>query len=127
MTETYDIRGMEFDWFAMDLDSQWALFATGGRGFAPTSAIALFEAYDEIFETIETPHWGSTAYWRDYVDVGLFMYEWSERDGVYRRLGVPTSALRPVLKAQLDSLVSSPRFDALFVESEIAAKFRELG
>ena len=75
-----DFAGTEFDWFAVDQDGNFALFATAGKGPVPDQVLHSPEPHDELAKSIAVVGWGSSEVWSSYARVGLFVYDWSDAD-----------------------------------------------
>lgn len=114
MNASTDIEGREFDWFSIDQDGRYALFATAGYGVVPEKVRAHASAYDAIGEFISVTGWGSAAVWQSYARVGLCAYDWSDRQGCYVRVALPELALPPQLAAELVACKAIHRFDGSF-------------
>lgn len=115
MSTLSELRGLEFDWFAVDESGQVALFATAGCGPIPRQILAVAEQHGEISDQIAVEGWGSNAVWRSYAKVGLFAYDWDDQAQGYARVAVPDQSLDAVLSAGTTRL-SLPRFPGSFCD-----------
>lgn len=114
MNASTDIEGREFDWFSIDQDGRYAVFATAGYGIVPETVRANASACDAIGEFIPITGWGSDAVWQSYARVGLYAYDWSEMQGCYVRVALPEVALSPQLAAELAAYKEMHIFDGSF-------------
>ncbi|NUO74794.1 MAG: hypothetical protein HOQ32_02150 [Lysobacter sp.] len=114
MNAPTDIEGREFDWFSIDQDGRYALFATAGYGIAPEVARVNAATYDAIGEFIPVTGWGSDAVWQSYARVGLYAYDWSVMQGCYVRVALPEVVLPPQLADELAACKAIHSFDGSF-------------
>jgi hypothetical protein len=112
-----EIEGREFDWFAVDQDGYFALFATAGCGPLPHSVSIAVDTHDAIGDLLEVAHWGSEAVWQSYADSGLFAYDWSDTRCCYVRVAEPTAPLPAKLEETLMGCHALPRLDVSFFQS----------
>ena len=112
-----DIAGREFDWFAVDANGHAALFATGGCGPGPSSALAHVSAHDAVGELIPTNGWGTSAVWEDYARAGLYAYDWSESRHRYVRVAIPEVSLAELLRDAIAAIPELPRLELSFPDA----------
>lgn len=91
--ERSDNVGMEFDWFAVDQDGNFALFATAGAGPVPEQVFDALDCHGDILDDIPVVGWGTKHVWDSYARVGLFAYDWRDALGAYVRVAAPTQRL----------------------------------
>lgn len=114
MNEPTEIEGREFDWFSIDRDGRYAIFATGGYGIAPETARDKAATYDAIREFIPVTGWGSAAVWQSFARVGLYAYDWSHMQGCYVRVALPEVPLSQRLAVELAACDGLYQFDVSF-------------
>lgn len=114
MNASTGIEGREFDWFSIDQDGRYAVFATAGYGIVPETVRANVAAYDAIGTLIEVTGWGSSAVWQSFARVGLYAYDWSNMQGCYVRVALPEGALCPRLAAELAACEGVYQLDVSF-------------
>ncbi|MEW5986466.1 MAG: hypothetical protein AB1791_07515 [Chloroflexota bacterium] len=115
-----DIIGREFDWYALDKEGRFGLFATAGEGYVPENVVKHFAEHDGISATLESPNWGSLAVWQDYAKYSFFVFEWDLRGGGYVRRAVSQREPRPELRNRIAAMKSLVRLPYSFLEvSEI--------
>jgi hypothetical protein len=119
MNKRCGIQGFEFDWFAIDQDGHCALFAAGGSGIAPVSAINEMSAHDAVGEGIEVSLFGSPAVWQSYARVGLFAFDWSGTQGAYIRVAEPTRSPSSRLTAAIGAIPNVHRFSLSFSKATL--------
>jgi hypothetical protein len=117
MNPSRDVEGTEFDWFAMDRNGCFALFATAGRGPVPESTRAAVDAHDSIGESVEVTGFGSAAVWDSYTRVGLYVYDWSDTQGLYVRAALPKAPLDSGLAERLSACPSLPKLEVSFAQA----------
>ena len=101
--ERHDIVGMEFDWFAVDQDGNFALFATAGAGPVPDQVFDRLDQHGELAKDIAIVGWGTSKVWDSFAQVGLFVYDWHDALKAYVRVAEPTQQLRLPFAARLRS------------------------
>ena len=114
MTSVGELAGGEFDWFATDANGAIAIFATAGAGFIPQAVVDYHSEHTNLVETIETPNWGTSAVWADYLQHGLFVYDWKLHPGSYKRVGEPGDIIDRDLKKAVSSFSEVPIFNGEF-------------
>jgi hypothetical protein len=114
-----DIAGMEFDWFAVDQDGNFALFATAGAGPVPDQVFDSLDRHGELAENITIVGWGTNEVWYSFARLGLFAYDWRDELKAYVRVAEPTRQLRLTFAKRLRES-SLPRLDVAFpLEREV--------
>ena len=121
MTDSREIKGTEFDWFATDQEGRVALFATAGAGPVPTSVLALLEAHGLVGDSLEVEGWGTQSVWESYARVGLYAYDWSDSQGQYLRQAEPAAPLTNNVATAVSSIRNLPRFALLFSQTTAIA------
>lgn len=114
-----DIGGREFDWFCIDRNGRLAVVATSGRGVVPREVLAFADAHDALGDSIEVLNWGTEGVWQSYAAVGLYVYDWDDRRGAYRRLAMPTVPAPPDLAASFLGTDGVPRLNVDFDRDEV--------
>ena len=109
-----DLRGIEFDWFAIDSDGNLALFATAGEGFFPKSVADHHVNHSSLSESLSAPHIGTSAVWNDYAALGLYVFDWALPGGPYEMRASPTCAASHELKRAIEAVPKLPRFGGSF-------------
>ena len=117
MTDSREIKGTEFDWFATDQEGRVALFATAGSGPVPTSVLALVEAHGSVGDSLEIEGWGTKSVWDSYARVGLYAYDWSPSQGLYLRQAEPATPLAKNVATAVSSIRNVPRLALLFSQA----------
>lgn len=106
-----DLRGIEFDWFAVDSDGNVALFATAGEGFFPESVADHHDMHAAVSESIPAPRTGTAEVWLDYASVGLYVFDWALPGGPYERRASPICELHSAIKNQVLAVPQLPCFN----------------
>lgn len=109
-----DIRGREFDWYAIDNEGNIAMFASGGSGQAPKVVIENYAEYDDISEEIEQPNWGSINVWQDYAKLGFYVFETNINGGPFIKRAEPFVEMDKELKSRILRIKSLPKFSVHF-------------
>jgi hypothetical protein len=109
-----DLRGIEFDWFAVDSDGNVALFATAGEGFFPENVAEHHAMHSYVSESLPAPRSGTAEVWLDYASVGLYVFDWALPGGPYQRRASPTCELHSAIRKQVFALPQLPRFNGSF-------------
>jgi hypothetical protein len=104
------LEGTEFDWFAIDQDGKFALFATAGSGPAPFAVASAAEEHGEIGSALKVSGWGSMDVWESYSRAGLYSYDWSSEASSYIRVAVPSSPLSQELSTRLTTCAALHKF-----------------
>lgn len=101
-----DVRGLEADWLACDVDGRVALFSTAGSGYAPPEYLKDIEAHDAAIETLESlPISTRAAFfpklnpdlknsWRLAAERGLFAFDNNPNGGPYTLVAAPVEPAR---------------------------------
>lgn len=110
----HQFNGIEFDWFAIDSEGSFALFATAGEGFIPEMVVTNSVQHDSISGEFSTPNWGTLEIWNDYAVLGIFVYDWVLPGGPYRKKSAPSSLISQELKAKIMAINCLPRFPGTF-------------
>jgi hypothetical protein len=107
-TSADDLRGLEFDWLAVDADGHVAFLSTAGGGLVPAGVDP--DAHDAALEAILSAPMRAPAAiapdlgadlpnpWREMAERGVFGFDSSPVGGPYRKVAAPS---RPVLLADL--------------------------
>lgn len=119
MEEPRDIQGLEFDWFAMDLDGCVALFATAGRGPIPSSVFEAIDAHIAIGEYLPVSGLGSIAVWQSYAVAGLYAFDWSESLDRYIRVAEPIAGAAFKHTQVVAAIPGLPRWLLSFARAEV--------
>lgn len=109
-----DLRGIEFDWFAMDSDGNLALFATAGEGFFPQSVVEHHMNHSSLSESLPAPQNGTPEVWSDYAALGLYVFDWVLPGGPYKLRASPTCLACLELKREIMAVPELPRFNGSF-------------
>ena len=96
MNEAKELEGIDFDWFAFDIEGNIGIFATVGRGAVPVDVLNSVEMHEKISSELHTPNWGNDAIWDDYAKSGLYVFD--RRDESYARIRSPVVNARFVAK-----------------------------
>lgn len=113
-----DLRGIEYDWLAVDKDGHLGFFSTAGSGFYPVLFAKNLEIYQEMIgfiltlsectDTLFAPHLskGVSNDWRDFAARGFYAFDGDPSGGPYRKVAAPVS---PILVSDilLESIRSS--------------------
>lgn len=110
----FDLSGMEFDWFATDSEDNLALFATAGEGFVPNAVAEHHADHSSVSNSLDAPRHGTPAVWRDYADLGLYVFDWSLPGGPYEKQASPSGAMSLELREQILAIPALPRLNGLF-------------
>jgi len=116
MGTSREIEGTEFDWFAIDQDGRFALFATSGRGVVPEAVLSELDAHDAIGSELEVTGWGTSAVWHGYSRIGLYVYDWSDEQQRYVRVAEPAVPPVPQLASDLSACPGLPRLELSFAQ-----------
>ncbi len=114
-----EVRGGEFDWFAVDAKGHIALCSTAGYGEIPASVLAAstdevspIDCIEELVRTLPATGKaesqgrgpGSCEEWPALAQRGFFVYDWKHWDGPYERIVVPS---HPVVSATIPDVLLS--------------------
>ena len=125
MNHRHRFSGVEFDWFASDLEGAIALFATAGSGFIPDAVLTGGEHHEAIASGIDTPNWGSLAVWDAYSKLGFYVFDWKSGAHSYLRVRVPDGTLPSELRKRVEGLPNLPEYPGRFREAdEISHEWR---
>ncbi|MBU8900117.1 hypothetical protein KRR26_31380 [Corallococcus sp. M34] len=101
-----DIRGLEYDWLAVDADGHVGFFSTAGGGYAPDGFLADAESFGATIEALEASPATTTARfapsltseytnsWRLMAERGLFAFDSDFFGGPYRLVAAPEVPVR---------------------------------
>lgn len=101
-----DVRGIEYDWLAIDVENHVALFTTAGGGYTPDEFLRDTDAHDAAIEAIlalpvrttalfvPTLPAGKQNTWKRMAERGLFAFDADANGGPYRRVAAPQSPVR---------------------------------
>jgi len=117
MAAVREIEGTEFDWFARDKNGNFAIFSTAGSGPVPHIVLASASEHESLGETFEIFGWGTPDVWSSYTSIGLFVYDWSSKDGHYALVGTPSKLPSSDLMSKLLSLSALPQIAIRFPET----------
>jgi len=109
-----DLNGIEFDWFAADRDGNLALFATAGEGFFPRSVAEHHADHSSLSDSLNAPRSGTPEVWKDYADLGLYVFDWALPGGPYEKRESPNGAVSHELKVKIMALPELPKLNGLF-------------
>ena len=131
-----EIRGLEYDWIALDAEGRVALFSTAGAGFAPSAFLEATDAYDGALAAILegpattvprlAPDLASSMEntWRLAAERGLFAFDCDPNGGPYRIVAAPmiprlVGAMPPSVAAVISRIhLRWIRFDAVSTLTE---------
>lgn len=135
-TSSFDVEGLEFDWFAQDRTGQLAVFTSAGKGFIPRSVFsASVGPYNDFVSAIanravsaailEFSGDGRFQDWREFAEHGLFSYDFQDlhrvggekRDGYDLMYGPSIPATVADLPVHVVSYL--PVLDTLFGNTDI--------
>ncbi len=85
-----EIWGIEWDWFASDLDGSIAFLSSGGSGQVPPVVIADEPLIDELLQVLGIEY--NSQSWAKAAECGLFAYDVDVNGGPYRRIAMPDLA-----------------------------------
>jgi hypothetical protein len=122
-----EVKGNEFDWFAVDKCGYVGHFATAGYGPIPVAVLDRLNKILELYERVlqmpvvgeATGHLpGRIESWLEMARRGLFAYDWKHWHGPYQRAATPSHPVRLVdLPADLREAVQVVTWpNANFVE-----------
>ncbi len=103
-----DMRGLEFDWWAIDQDDHVALFCTAGQGDIPTEVLKAYgdqptdpDLRDLIPQLVPSGPWqeegrgpGTCREFRDLGARGVFVFDGLLAPGPYERIIRPANPVR---------------------------------
>ncbi len=118
MNREDEITGREFDWFAIDINNDIAVFSTAGSGNASQTVLNNYEEHDSISETLETENWGSENVWNDLANYGFYVFDWKLNQGPYIRKITPARNLSKELKTKIKNINGIPLLKLVFSETE---------
>jgi hypothetical protein len=96
-----EVRGLEYDWLAIDADGHVAFFSTAGGGLAPAEFLADTESHDEAIQLLLglpvstlsrfSPALASDAVntWCLVAERGLFAFDANPNGGPYHLVAAP--------------------------------------
>ena len=109
-----NLSGIEFDWFAVDSEGNLALIATAGEGFFPNSVFGNRAAHELLSEALPAPRTGTSEVWKDYADLGLYVFDWALPGGPYERQVTPSGKINHELQAKILAIPELPKFFGSF-------------
>ena len=102
-----NLDGVDFDWFAIDVSGQLAVFASAGSGIIPNNVLKSQSVHESISEKIDAPNWGNEAVWDDYAKLGLYVFDWYADS--YRKIRSPAAKLCVALRNDVNDITILPR------------------
>lgn len=102
-----NLDDIDFDWFAIDVSGNAAVFATAGSGKIPVKVLEFQIEHENLSNVIGTPNWGNDAVWDDYAKLGLYVFDWATDS--YQRIRSPIGALSQNLRNMLNDQNILPR------------------
>lgn len=109
-----ELIGMEFDWFATDSYGNLALFATAGEGFVPEPVAENHAVHASLSDSLPAPRTGTSDVWKDYAELGLYVFDWDLPGGPYKLQASPSCAIGNDLKARILAIRALPRLNGQF-------------
>jgi hypothetical protein len=109
-----DLKGREFDWYALDSEGCIGLFATFGQGWIPKCVAEHIGEHVAISDTLDAPHVGSADVWTDYAKLGLFVFDWGESRVAYRKMISPIGNPDSALVSRVAAIKGLPRLPFSF-------------
>lgn len=109
-----DLKGIEFDWFAVDSEGNIAVFATAGEGFLPEGVAEHHEMHSAVAESLPASRVGTAEVWLDYADAGFYVFDWALPGGPYKLCASPKCELKSAVKQQIVEVTQLPRFSGSF-------------
>jgi hypothetical protein len=109
-----EFKGLEFDWYAKDLNGDIAVFCTAGEGILLETVINNYAEHNAITDVLETPNWGSSLVWDDLAKYGLYVFDWELNKGTYVRVAKPMGNLTEELKKNIIKIRDLPVLDFSF-------------
>ena len=103
--------GLEFDWFAMDVERNIGLFSTAGFGQVPGNVQLHFQDHDRAASHID---WRAADVWKECARYGLFVFDWQHWKGPYLKMAAPEKEMEPALKQQILQIPGLPVFKGTF-------------
>jgi hypothetical protein len=100
-----DIRGLEYDWLATDLEGHVGFFSTAGAGYAPAAFLRDVDAHDAGIAALKAQPATTIATsapvlrpdleneWRLMAERGVFAYDSNPNGGPYELVAVPRDAI----------------------------------
>ena len=112
-----ELYGIEFDWFALDKNNNIALISSAGYGDIPDIVIQNYKDYADMSELFSTPHYGTTQIWDDYANYGLFVYDWGNYHGPYKKMREPRQEISEELKSEILNIPNITKLPLDFLKS----------
>jgi hypothetical protein len=112
------MKGTDFNWFAIDCEGHIGLFATAGEGWIPKSVAENLDEHKAVSQTLDEPHFGSEEIWTDYAKVGFFVFDWGASYVSYRKVIGPIGKPDPALVSRVTSVKGLPRLPYSFAAKE---------
>jgi hypothetical protein len=130
MVSEEDIRGLEFDWLAVDAAGFVALFSTAGGGYAPEKFREDTTMYDAAIGAIlalsantaavckrELPN-GLQNTWKLVAERGLFAFDSDPNGGPYERIAAPATPIEvSLLPTEVAVVATRIVYSNIFFES----------
>lgn len=105
-----EICGLEFDWYAVDLSNQYALFSTAGSGMIPECIVPHIEDYGCV--SMPSASQGKNP-WTPIGNAGLFVFDMCNSD-VYKKQVNATGVLKEHRLKDLENLPNLLQFNGHF-------------
>jgi hypothetical protein len=109
-----NLKGLEFDWYAIDKDGHIGLFVTFGEGWVPESVADNADEHNAVTDVLDAPHIGSEEVWLDYARLGFFVFDWGKSGFSYCKVAEPIGDPDPALVSRLNAIKGFPRLPMLF-------------
>jgi hypothetical protein len=106
-TNGSNLDGIDFDWFAIDVSGNAAVFATAGSGKIPVKVLESQIEHENLSNEMDTPNWGNDAVWDDYAKLGLYVFDWASDS--YQKIRSPNGTLSQNLRNKLNDRNILPR------------------
>ena len=106
-TNSSNLDGIDFDWYAIDVSGNAAIFSTAGTGKIPVKVLESQIEHENLSNVINTPNWGNDAVWDDYAKLGLYVFDWATDS--YQKIRSPIGTLSQNLRNRLNDRNILPR------------------
>ena len=116
------LKGIEFDWFAIDGESNSANFATAEEGFLPSAVAENHEDHRLISDSLGSPRLETPEVSKDHADIGFYVFDWALPGGPYEKRESANGPLNTKLKAKVMAMAKLPKFTGSFVNFETVAR-----
>lgn len=105
-----EINGLEFDWYAVDLSGQYALFSTAGSGVIPECIVNFIDEYGDV--AVPSAFQGKDP-WKPLAKAGFFVFDMLGSNDYQKKVNAD-GLIKSKIEEQLESLPNLLQFNGYF-------------